>query len=160
MAFDAFLQFEPKLQGEATAKGFEGAIEIMSFSFGASNSTNPIGGGSGSGKAILHDFSVMKKTDIASCTFFNNCCAGKHFDKAKVSFRKAGGEQVVYLTYEFEKVFVTSIQWSGSTGGDDVPTESASFAYKKVTITYNSQTEAGEAAGPQVGTWDQAKVSA
>jgi type VI secretion system secreted protein Hcp len=160
MAFDAFLQFEPALAGEATATGFEKAIEIMSFSFGASNSTNPIGGGSGSGKAILHDFSVMKKTDIASCTFFNNCCAGKHFDKAIVSFRKAGTVQVVYLTYEFEKVFVTSIQWSGSSGGDDVPTESASFAYKKVTITYNSQTEGGEAAGPQVGTWDMAKVSA
>ena len=160
MAFDAYLTFEPKLAGEATAKGFEGAIEILSFSFGASNSTNPIGGSAGSGKAVLSEFNVMKKTDIASCTFFNNCCIGKHFDKAKVSFRKAGGDQVVYLTYDFEKVFVTSIQWSGSTGGDDVPTESASFAYKKVTITYNSQTDAGEAAGPQVGSWDQSKVTA
>lgn len=159
MAFDAFLQFEPNVPGEATAKGFEGAIEILSFSFGASNSINPIGGGSGSGKASLSEFSVMKKTDIASATFFQNCCKGKHFDKATVSFRKAGGEQVIYLTYEFEKVFVTSIQWSGSTGGDDVPTESASFAFKKVTITYNSQTDAGEAAGPQVAMYDAATVA-
>jgi type VI secretion system secreted protein Hcp len=159
MAFDAFLQFEPKVPGEATAKGFEGAIEILSFSFGASNSINPIGGGSGSGKALLSEFSVMKKTDIASATFFQNCCKGKHFDKATVSFRKAGGEQVVYLTYVFEKVFVTSIQWSGSTGGDDVPTESASFAFKKVEITYSSQSDAGEAAGPQVAMYDAAAVA-
>ncbi|HWA59195.1 MAG TPA: type VI secretion system tube protein Hcp [Gemmatimonadales bacterium] len=159
MAFDAFLKFEPDVPGEATAKGFEGAIEILSFSFGAANSINPIGGGSGSGKASLSEFNVMKKTDIASATFFQNCCKGKHFDKATVSFRKAGGEQVVYLTYEFEKVFVSSIQWSGSTGGDDVPTESASFAFKKVTITYNSQTDAGEAAGPQVAMYDAAAVA-
>lgn len=158
MAFDAFLQFEPEVPGEATAKGFEGAIEILSFSFGASNSINPIGGGSGSGKAHMSEFNVMKKTDIASATFFQNCCKGKHFDKATVSFRKAGGEQVVYLTYEFEKVFVTAIQWSGSTGGDDVPTESASFAFKKVTITYSSQSDAGEAAGPQVAQYDAAAV--
>lgn len=160
MAFDAFLKFEKAIPGEATAKGFEGAIEILSFSFGASNSTNVVGGGSGSGKAILHDFSIMKKTDVASCTLFNKCCAGEHFNKATVSFRKAGGEQVVYMTYAFEEVFVTSIQWSGSSGGEDVPTESVSFNYKKVTITYNSQTKTGAAAGPQVGTWDQAKVSA
>lgn len=159
MAFDAFLQFEPEVPGEATAKGFEGAIEILSFSFGASNSINPIGGGSGSGKASMSDFSVMKKTDIASAKFFNHCCKGKHFDKATVSFRKAGGEQVVYLTYVFEKVFVTSIQWSGSSGGDDVPTESASFTFKKVEITYNSQTDAGEAAGPQVASYDAAAVA-
>jgi type VI secretion system secreted protein Hcp len=65
---------------------------------------------------------------------------------------------MVYLTYEFEKVFVTSIQWSGSSGGDDVPTESVSFAFKKVTITYNSQAETGEEAKPQVGVYDAALV--
>jgi type VI secretion system secreted protein Hcp len=159
MAFDAFLQFEPAIPGEATATGFEGAIEILSFSVGATQSVNMSGGGQGSGKAHVSDFSVMKKTDVSSAQLFAKVCDGKHFEKATVSFRKAGGEQVVYLKYIFEHVLVSSIQWSGSSGGEDVPTEGVSFAFKKVTMEYSGQTEAGEAAGPQKAMYDIAKVS-
>ena len=31
---------------------------------------------------------------------------------------------------------VESVQWSGSSGGDDTPTESVSFAFAKVEIDY------------------------
>jgi len=158
MAFDAFLQVDD-VKGEAEASGFEGAIEILSFSWGASNPVNLSGTGMGSGKVSLSDFSIMKKTDSASNVFFAKCCDGTHFDKATVSFRKAGGEQEVYLTYEFETVFVSSIQWSGSSGGDDVPTESGSFAYKKVTITYNPQKDTGGSDGPDIQSWDVGKVA-
>ena len=34
---------------------------------------------------------------------------------------------------------VESIQWSGSSGGDDTPTESVSFAFAKVKVTYSKQ---------------------
>ena len=38
MAFDTYLKIEtPDVAGEATATGFEGQIEIYSFSWGASN---------------------------------------------------------------------------------------------------------------------------
>jgi type VI secretion system secreted protein Hcp len=158
MSFDAFLQIDG-VDGEATASGFEKSIEIMSFSWGASNPVNVAGGGMGSGKVSVSDFNIMKKTDIASNTLFSKCCDGSHFEKATVSFRKAGGEQVVYLVYEFEQVFVSSIQWSGSSGGDDVPTESASFAFKKVTVTYHPQEAAGSGAGPSVYGWDVAAVA-
>jgi type VI secretion system secreted protein Hcp len=159
MAFDAFLQLAG-VKGEATAKGFEGAIEILSFSWGASNPINVAGGGMGSGKVSVSDFNIMKKTDVASNTMFQKCCTGEHFDTATVSFRKAGGEQVIYLKYEFTEVFVSSIQWSGSSGGDDVPTESASFAFKQVKVTYQPQDKKGAATKPSVYGWDVAGVHA
>lgn len=153
MAFDAYMKLEG-IEGEATGSGLEKAIEILSFSWGASNPVNVSGGGMGSGKVTVSDLNIMKKTDIASNTLFKVCCTGKHFKTAQLTLRKAGGEQVVYLTYDLEKVFVSSIQWSGSSGGDDVPTESVSMTFKIVKVTYAPQTEEGESGGPSVYGWD------
>ena len=55
--------------------------------------------------------------------------------------RDTAGKQGTYLQYDFTDVMVESIQWSGSSGGDDTPTESVSFAFAKVKITYNKQDE-------------------
>ncbi len=41
-------------------------------------------------------------------------------------------------------MFVESIQWSGSAGGDDTPTESISVAFGKVTMTYMVQDDKGK----------------
>ena len=113
MAFDTFLDIKDA-PGESTAKGYEGKIEIYSFSWGASNpSTIGSGtGGGGAGKVSISSFNIMKRTDSASPKLFQSCCRGDHYDAATVTMRKAGGTagQVVFLTYKFTEVFVDSIQ--------------------------------------------------
>lgn len=160
MAFDAFLKIDG-VEGESTRKGFEKQIELLSFSWGASNPTSiGAGGGAGAGKASLSSFNFMKLTDASSPALFQACCSGKHFPKAKVVLHKAGGDAAVdYLVYEFEKCFVESVQWSGSSGGDDRPTEAVSLAFGKVTITYVAQTVTGAKGSPVVGSWDVMAVS-
>ncbi len=156
MAFDTFLKID-ELDGEATRDGREKWIELFSFSWGASNpvTIGPGTGGAGGGRVSLSSFNVMKKTDVASPVLFQHCCDGTHFKKATVGLNKAGGgAPVEYITYEFEEVFVESIQWSGSTGGDDSPTESVSFAFGKVDISYLPQTTTGEGQDPVRGSWD------
>jgi len=50
---------------------------------------------------------------------------------------------------------VESVQWSGSSGGDDTPTESVSFAFGTVKITYNLQNSAtGEVKKGSEASWD------
>ena len=164
MAFDTFLKLEG-CAGESTRKGFEGQIEIYSFSFGASNPTTvgSSSGGMSAGKVSVSSFNIMKKTDISSPTIFQTCCIGDHFNTAVVTLNKASGEKaaaLAFLKYEFEEVFIESIQWSGSAGGDDTPTESVSFAFGKVTITYTSQAKTGVAAKPAVASWDVRTVVA
>jgi len=161
MAFDAFIKITG-VEGESKRKGFEKQIEIISFSLGASNpSTIGTGGGGGAGKVSLSSFSLMKKTDLTSPVLFQHCCQGEHFDKATVTLNKAGGKQAVdFLKYEFEHVFVDSIQWSGSGGGDDTPMESVSLNYGKVVITYTGQDFAGAKAAVKSGQWDQELVAA
>lgn len=160
MAFDAFLKING-VEGEATRTGHEKWIEIYSFSWGASNPTTlgTHGGGIGAGKASISTFNIMKKTDATSPLLFQNCCLGKHFPDAKLVLNKASGENKAldYLIYEFKEVFVESIQWSGSSGGDDAPTESVSFAFGSVKLSYTPQTATGSPGSPVRASWDLTK---
>ena len=164
MAFDTFLKVEG-VDGESTRAGFEKWIEIYSFSWGASN---PITIGTGTtgvsaGKVSISSFNIMKKTDAASPVLFQHCCAGKHFPTAHVTLNKSTGDEkkpLDYLTYEFTEVFVESIQWSGSAGGDDTPTESVSFAFGGVKINYTPQAATGAPGTPIRGSWSLVKATA
>ena len=161
MAFDAFIQLDG-IEGESTRNGFEGWIELESFSFGARNpSTIGSGGGGGAGKAELGRFNFSKTTDKASPIIFQNCCAGRHYPKVKVVLHKSSGEDAAldYLVYEFERVFVESIDWQGQAGASDRPYENVSLAFGKVKITYTPQTETGAKGSPVIGSWDVTAVS-
>lgn len=159
MAYDAFMEIK-EIPGESKAK--DKAIDIYSFSWGASNPTTiASGGGGGGGKVSISSFNVMKKTEKSSPSLFLACCKGTHYPKIEVTLRKAGGEQIEYLKYTFSTVFVESVQWSGSSGGDDSPTESVSFAFGKVEMSYQPQDDTGKAAGdPQRAQWDLGAVTA
>lgn len=162
MSFDTFLKIEG-VEGEATATGAEKQIEIYSFSWGASNPTTVGSGATGlsAGKVSISSFNVMKKTEKSSATLFQACCNGKHFTTAEVTMRKASGEggQKPFLTYKFTDVMVESIQWSGSSGGDDTPTESLSLAYAKVEVTYYTQDAKGGTTKAGEASWDLTKVA-
>jgi type VI secretion system secreted protein Hcp len=156
MAFDTYLKLEG-VAGEATRKGFEGWIALESFQLGAANPAT-IGsatGGAGAGKVSLSPISFIKKTDKASPILFQNCCSGKHSPTATLALNKAGGDSAVqYLKYELKEVFIESISWSGSTGGDDTPTEAVSLAYGSINVTYTPQKIDGTADAAVVAGWD------
>ena len=57
-------------------------------------------------------------------------------------------------------VMVESVQWSGSSGGDDTPTESVSFAFGKVTVEYKTQGKDGKLVAGTPVVWDVTKVDA
>jgi len=164
MAFDTYLSIDT-VTGEATQANHVGWIEIYSFSWGASNPTTvgPGSGGLAAGRVSVSSFNVMKKTEASSATLFAACCAGQHFDKATVEMSKAtgtSGQQQVFLKYTFTDVMVESVQWSGSTGGDDTPTESVSLAFAKCEINYSKQDEATGAMSPAGdASWDLTAVT-
>jgi len=164
MAFDTYLKIEG-VEGEASAKGMEKQIEIYSFSWGASNPVSVAssgGKGLSAGRVSISSFNIMKKADKASTQLFQACATGKNFTKATVIMRKAGGEggQAPFLQYDFDTIMVESIQWSGSSGGDDTPMESVSFSFGKVSITYTPQNKDGSKGSPAVGAWDLTAVTA
>jgi type VI secretion system secreted protein Hcp len=154
MAFDAFLKLEG-VDGEGTREGYKGQIALLSFNWGAHNPTSAVGSGAGAGRVQITNFAATKYTDKSSAKLFQACCAGKHFPTATVTILKAGGEKAVdYLKYEFTELFVQDIQWSGASGGDDVPMENVAFAFSKVTTTYTEQKADGSKGSAFVAGWD------
>jgi len=151
MATEIFLDLTG-VQGESTVKGFEGKIDVQSFSFGVSNTgTAGMGLGAGAGRANVSDVSIGKLVDKATPTLYKFCFSGKHFDKGVLTVRKAGGDKPVeYLKYEFNEVFITSIQTSDSAGGG-IASESVTMNFTKLKMTYNVQEKTG-GAGPSIDT--------
>jgi type VI secretion system secreted protein Hcp len=159
MAFDAFIKIDG-IPGESTAKGKADNMDIYSFSWGASNPTTvSSGGGLGAGKVSISGFNFMKKSDKASPLLFLACCSGTHIASAVVTLRKAGGDTPLdYITYKFTDLMVESIQWSGSSGGDDAPTESVSLAFTKAETEFQPQNAKGAKEGGAItSSWDVKK---
>lgn len=156
MAFDAYLKLEG-LEGESERENHKGEIEIYSFSFGAANPASISGStkGAGVGKGTISSFNIMKTTDTTSPVMFQNCMQGKHWPTATVTLNKSGGDAALpFLIFEFKEVYCSSLQWSGGTGGDDRPMESASFDFGAVKVTYSQQDEKGAAAKKPTGSWN------
>jgi type VI secretion system secreted protein Hcp len=159
MAYDVFMYFTGKgklgteVIGETSDNDMSGkkAFEIDSYSFGARNPAT-IGsqsGGAGAGKVAMTTFDVMKRADQASTSLFKACCVGDHFPEATIILRKSGsgkGNENTFVIYTFKKVFVENIHWSGSARGDEVPTESVSFAFGSVKVEYKKQDREGKLA--------------
>ena len=151
MAVNTFLKLD-NVKGESTHEGFEGYVDILSYSIGV-NHESSIGtrtGGMGEGKASFHDFSIVKQVDAASPVFFQMCAQGKHFEKATITFNKQSGDAKPhkFFIHEFEEVYITNVHWSGSA---EHPTESVSFAYGSMKVTYDAQDSKGKSAGKPVG---------
>ena len=146
-SFDAFLEIEG-IKGETEDKQLPDHIELLSYSFGASQAgAFAYGGGGGAGKCQFQDFHFNKRCDKASTVLFLHCATGKHIKKATMKVRKASGKQEIYFKAEFTDILVSSYTVSGQGSGDPIPTESISFNFDKMQISYNLQKSDGTMAG-------------
>lgn len=117
-------------------------ISVMSFSWGASQTTSVSGsGGSGAGKASLADLSIMKNYDVASGPMYKALLLGTHIATGVLTAVKSGGDGSPFLTISLGEVFITSVQVSGSS---EVPMESVSFSYNTISTEYAQQDETGK----------------
>lgn len=138
MAVNAYLIIKG-VPGPSTSK--TNAIDILSFSFGASQ-TAVIGAGSSggearSGRANLQDVSIMKVVDKTSPQLFEDCVLGTYLDEVDIVYDKPlGSTQEDYYKIHMEDALITSIQHSGSS---ENPVESLSFAFSKIKVSYNPE---------------------
>jgi len=147
MAVECFLKFEePDLKGEAKTAGFEDQIDVLSWSWGASQTgTMHVGTGGGAGKATVQDLRITKLVDKSSPNLLQAVISGKQFGKATLTCRKAGGDAPVdYLKIEMEKVIITS-HGTGGSGGSDEFSENLSLNFASYKKTYTSQKDDGTA---------------
>lgn len=152
MAGNMYIKFEsPNIVGEATYKGHEKDVEVISWSHGFSQPTSPTrssAGGATVEKANHSDFSFTKYMDSSTDDLLKQCWNGDYIDKVTFSAYRADGanQPVKYLEIVMEKVVVSSFSVGGS--GGDISVENVSLNYGIVTYKYKSQKEdTGESEG-------------
>ena len=115
------------------------AMDIESWSWGATNSgSHGAGGGGGSGKVVMQDIHFVKKVDKGSATLMLFCAVGQHIKKATLTARKAGKTQQEYMIFKFHDLLVSSYQLGGGSG-DVLPTEQVSLNFTKIEFEYKPQ---------------------
>lgn len=153
MTIDCHIKFDG-VTGEATHKDHKGEIEVLSWSWGASNASGLAGGGSGQGKGSASDFNFMHKYDKASPVLAKQCASGKHFPTVVMTARKSGEGQQDFFKVSMKEVFITSVQPSGSSGGEIM--ESVSMSYKDIEFSYKPQDAKGSLGGEVKFGWNLA----
>jgi type VI secretion system secreted protein Hcp len=147
------------IAGESGDQKHKCAIDIMSFSWGASNTgTHSVGGGggAGAGKVRFQDVHFTKRVDSSSPILMLDTATGKHIKTAVLSFRKAGGEQQSqdFLTITFTNVLVSEYQMGGTASSDPVPTDEFSLNFAKISVQYRPTMGDGSLGAPITSCFD------
>jgi type VI secretion system secreted protein Hcp len=154
MAVDIFLKLDG-IQGESKDSTHKNEIEIMSWSWGASNTGSAAsGGGMATGKVAMNDINFTKKLDKASSKLILFCANGKHIPTADFAMRKSTGDggQKEYLKIKLSDVMVSSYQIGDS--GDEIPNETISINFGKIQFEYFEQDNKGTLTSAGQAGWD------
>jgi type VI secretion system secreted protein Hcp len=158
MAVDIFLKIDG-IKGESQDSKHKDEIDVLSYSFGASQSgTMAYGGGGGAGKVSFQDISFTHRVDKSSPVLFLHCANGAHIKEATLTNRKAGKDQQEYLVFKLSDILVSTVQHSDSAGGD-LPVESVSLNYSKIEMEYKEQKSDGTLGAGVKFVWDLKKTA-
>jgi type VI secretion system secreted protein Hcp len=153
MATDMFLKIDD-IAGESVDSKHKDWIEVQSWSWGMSQTGSAHSGtGSGTGKVSVQDLSVVKYVDRATPNLMKMCCNGKHFKKAELRVRKAGGDPLVYVKIELTDGIVSGVSSAGGTG-DERLTETVTLNFATVRYEYTPQSNKGPGDGVVPMDWD------
>lgn len=142
MAVDILLKIDG-VDGESVIKDHEGEIDILSWSWGMSQTGSMhTGGGGGAGKVNVNDISLFKNADKSSPNLMRACCNGDHFKEAVLVVRKAGKTALEYYRVTMTAVMVTSVSVDVSAGSDTL-SEHVTLNFAKVQVDYAPQKEDG-----------------
>jgi type VI secretion system secreted protein Hcp len=132
----------PTIKGESQA--VQGAVELDSYSFGASNPANIGSGGLSGGTVSGSDFSFTCEVDSASGAILGQLFSGQPLDTITFTLYESTGSQQTtqtpYVTVTFTNCILTSQAFGG--GNQGKATQSISFAYEQIKYAYSSQTSA------------------
>lgn len=148
MPFDAFLKIEG-VEGGSTAAKHKGEIDILSYSWGVSNTGaqgGGGGGGGGAGKAVPLDFTFTHAIDKASPVLMLACATGKHYPLATFTVETSGEERQRYLVIKLTDVLVSSLNQQGAfpAEGGGPPLEDLSLSFTKIDFAHYSRNAQGQ----------------
>ena len=125
---DVFLKLDG-IKGESNDKVYKDQIDLEAFGFGLDGALDNVH--ESVGGARFRSFSIIKRYDRSSPKLLQAAMDGQHIKQATITFRKAGGKQVEFLTYKFTDIQVDNYEHTGA-----LFSEGLSFKYNKVEVDY------------------------
>lgn len=151
-AVDYFLKITG-ITGESRDSKHKGEIELLSFSWGAANSTHVATGGHAAGKVTFQDFEFTKLFDKASPQIFLKLVSGGNITSMTLSARKASNSEVAnpdFMKVVFSNVLI-SFYKEQEPNTDVMTTEAVGALFQKMALTFiptDQFTTGGAAAAP------------
>lgn len=153
MAVDMFLKLDG-IDGESSDAAHAGELDILAWSWGASQSgTTHQGAGGGAGKVAVQDLSITKYVDASSHLLLKHCHTGAHITEGTLFIRKAGGTPLEYIIIVLREIIVSSVSTGGS-GGEDRLTENITLNFKEFDYGYTPQLADGTGGAVKEFKWD------
>jgi len=153
MAVDMFLKLDG-IKGESKDAKHKDEIQIDSINWGLTNTgTGGFGGGSGAGKVDVHNITVSKVFDKASCDLMLACCNGKHIPQGLITVRKAGQNPLEYIKITLHDILISGVGHTGSAGSELV-SETVTLNFSKFKVEYQEQKPDGSGTPAGQMAWD------
>jgi type VI secretion system Hcp family effector len=146
--FDIFMDI-PGMAGESTNALHKGSIEVLSWSWGVTQTS--VGGTGAIGRVLVGHVTLMKRIDKATPLLFKNCIDDTVLPLVTVQLTRADGQ--TFLKYELKNVMISSIAHGGDLDGDGLPDETIELTLGGAKLTYTQFDAAGKAVGQTSAEW-------
>lgn len=139
---DMFLKLQG-VTGEASDAEHKGQIDVVSWSWGLSTSTDAHTG-LARGRTSFDELQIVKRVDQATPTLMSFLKNNKLVDTGKLIVRKAGTTPLEYFTIELHKVRITSIKTESE---DAELLERVNLGFNRIVVSYTLQDSTGAKGG-------------
>jgi len=153
---DMFLRIDG-VHGEATQRGHEKWIPVLSADWGVSQDVAAAhhGGGGGAGRAEFRPAVFTAWTSVATPLLFAACAAGTHAATATFEAVQSGERPRVVVRWDFEAVVVAALGMSGADGSPALE-DSFALSYTRLRVTTFAPDPRGGAGVATARGWDLA----
>lgn len=151
---DAFMKFDG-IEGGSQSKDHQGAVDVLSWSWGVTAQGGDAGGGAGGwggvGRARAHEFRIVHHYDLASPHLASFAASGKHLKEATLDVARPGA-RAPFLTVTMKDLVVTEALVSGD---DDTVDEEVALQPAWIRFDYAEPGSSGGSTGRTSSvTWD------
>ena len=149
---DMFLKI-PAAPGESADATHTGDIDVLSFSWGASNQASVTTGGTLTSYGLFQDLTIVKKVDKSTPKLMLMVMNGQR--QATITFyvRSRGTNPVEFLKFTLTNVIISAIQPAGQSAADNL-IESLALRFSKIKIDYIPINPNGSAGAVVSTFWD------
>jgi type VI secretion system secreted protein Hcp len=141
---DMFLHVQAKragkIKGEALQPGFENDILVRGWNWGVS-ATSALGHTQALSRRSYSALTVTKSIDLATVGLMAALATNDEIKEARLSMRKAGGEQEVYFVIRLEGARIAGVDHVAMPDG--TADETVQIVFNKVEVEYRTQKSAG-----------------